>query len=319
MARLRRMTEAGRLPHALMFYGPAGVGKSLAAREIIGAYLCENKNLCGSCPSCRALKAETHGDMHVILPEVSEKGAKSIKIDAIRALQTEIASYPVLSRGRAVLIDDAPAMNEQAMNCLLKTLEEPPGEILFILIAGAKTALLPTVVSRCAAVSFGRLAPEQIGQILTKAGCDAASATKLSLLADGSPGRALALMQSDSLSMAQDAAAFAHSLTAPNLGTIWEKSAELEKTGKEKITEWLRYFVFALRDALVRKITGAGGDTSLLYGGEETGLERLPETTLLNLVKLAEETQHKLRFNVNMRLQTECFMIRAGEMVKGGA
>lgn len=318
LAKLKRMVKAERLPHALLFYGPTGVGKSLAAKEIMAAYLCEHKNFCGECPSCRALAAGTHGDWHEIVPEVSEKGNKSIKIDVIRALQTEIAPYPVLSKGRAVLIDDAPAMNKEAMNSLLKTLEEPPGEMLFILIADSKTALLPTIVSRCAAVSFGALSAAAVEQILLKSGCGAEEAPKLAALADGSPGRALALAGTDALALARDAAAFAQGIAAMSMEAAWEKGAALDKLGKEKVTAWLRYVILTLRDGLIAKLLPPERGGEFMYAPAADGSTAPDAAVSLALIRLAEDMQKRLRYNVALKLQAESFIIRARELAKGG-
>ena len=111
---------------------------------------------CVHCESCRALADDTHPDYYVAEPESSGKAARSIKIEQIRALSAEIGLVPKLSGRRVVLIDDAERMNEAAQNSLLKTLEEPTGDVVFVLVTSARQALLDTIVSRCLLMPFER-------------------------------------------------------------------------------------------------------------------------------------------------------------------
>lgn len=314
MNNLRRLLRENRLPHALLFSGPVGVGKSLAAQSLLRDFLCLNHNSCGACPSCRAFAAGTHGDYHVILPEVSPGGKRTIKIEAIRALQSELAKFPQISEGRAVLIDEAETMNEAAMNCLLKTLEEPAGQTLFILVVGAKSALLPTIISRCTRISFGTLKAEEIEAELVRRGSGGDEAKQLARLSDGSLGRALALATEDTFILEREAGSFLAELPRLDMVAVWDKCERLDKLGKDKLTEWLRYVSFYLRDVLVKKIS-PGEKAGEFFYHETLPAVNLSASALFALLRLAQETQRRLSANVNLRLQLESFMIRARDAV----
>lgn len=140
--------QSGRLPHALLFSGDAGVGKQQLAYSIAAFLLCRNAehHACGQCSGCELLKAGTHPDLLQILPE-SE--GKQIKIEQIRSVQSNIGKTAQQGGYRVVIVQPADGMNANAANALLKNLEEPGENVLFILISSRLSALLPTVKSRC--------------------------------------------------------------------------------------------------------------------------------------------------------------------------
>lgn len=140
-----------RIPHALIIEGEKGTGRHTLARLIASAVVCENETVpCGECKGCHLADAGTHPDITVTSPE---DGKKNITVAQIRSLRNEAYVKPHMANGRAFVIDMADTMNEQAQNALLKVLEEPPGNIVFILIAESKAAFLETVISRCVLLS----------------------------------------------------------------------------------------------------------------------------------------------------------------------
>lgn len=167
------MQQEDRIPHAMLFCGTDGVGKSLVAEALAAAILCHapvNNQACGHCKACQALAAGTHPDFFQIQPESETKAAPAIRIEAVRKLQEEIARIPLLSERRVVIMQEADKMNEAAANCLLKTIEEPSGQIVFILLTSRPSALLDTIISRCMRVEFGILQPEELVAILHQQG-----------------------------------------------------------------------------------------------------------------------------------------------------
>ena len=164
---LRTMLREGRLPHALLFTGPDGIGKRMVGRVLAAAILCDAEDgPCGHCESCRAMQLGSHPDYLEVVPEQNGKSAAQIRIEAIRSMQTQVSRYPVLAKRRTVLIDDADRMNEAAQNSLLKTLEEPEGPVTFILVTSTRSALLDTILSRCMPVAFGMLSPQEMRSVL---------------------------------------------------------------------------------------------------------------------------------------------------------
>lgn len=187
---LQRMHASGRIPHALLFHGPEGVGKEAVAIEFARVLNCERGEweACGTCPSCRAMVKLQSPHLHLVfaLPsrddeksavdklsadeidemnaQIAEKAenpyhritmpkASGIKISSIRDIRRE-ASFRSGKGRTVVLICEADRMNTQAANALLKTLEEPSGDLLLILATAHKDALLPTILSRCQQLRF---------------------------------------------------------------------------------------------------------------------------------------------------------------------
>jgi DNA polymerase-3 subunit delta' len=202
IAWLRRAYLSDRLPHGLIFAGPTGVGKATAAAALAKLFLCERPERdepCDQCESCRAFDARAHPDYHVITRELiryHDKTGKSKGIDlSIHVIRPELiepaSRKAVMGRGKVFIVEQAETMNPQAQNALLKTLEEPAGRTLIMLLTDPLGALLPTVRSRCQAVRFVALDPERVRSELKRRGIDPAAADDAAALARGSLGVAL--------------------------------------------------------------------------------------------------------------------------------
>ena len=157
------------LPHALLLQGPRGIGKALLAERFAQSLLCEapapDGQACGSCNACGWFGAGNHPDFRRISPLIDEEGSgksersrREIKIDQIRALGDFVGIGAHRAGRKLVLIDPADAMNMPAANALLKTLEEPTGDTVFLLVCGNAGALPATVRSRC--VPFKLFTPD---------------------------------------------------------------------------------------------------------------------------------------------------------------
>jgi DNA polymerase-3 subunit delta' len=187
----RRAIRRGRLAHAYLFVGPAGVGKHRFAVELAKALLCEGSGelaACDRCPSCLLLDAGTHPDFyHARRPA----DAHEFPIELMRELCQSFALRSARGRGKVVVIDDADDLNEESANCFLKTLEEPPPGSVLILVGSSPDRQLPTVVSRCQLVRFAPLPCCVVEELLQEQEVgDAALRARLARLSEGSPGRA---------------------------------------------------------------------------------------------------------------------------------
>ena len=194
---LRGLLASRRLPHALLFVGPSGIGKRTFARTFAKALLCDRNpgdtlDACGSCAGCLQVEAKTHPDLlEVQRPEDRQE----LPIRLIRQLRDEFGLKPARGRRRIAIVDDAEDFNDEAANALLKTLEEPPPGSVLILIATSAETVLPTLVSRCHVIRFSPLPVEPLAEVLTERGLapDAESARRLASLAEGSVARAIDL------------------------------------------------------------------------------------------------------------------------------
>ena len=150
----------GRLPGASLFTGPEGVGKKTLALSLSALANCKEGSedeLCGTCSSCVKEAAGHHPDIRLFQPHKN-----LIKIDTMRELNREVQFRPFEGRLRCFIIDQAETLNEEAANCILKTLEEPPDTSRIILISSFPQRLLPTIRSRCQAFPFHPLGREEI-------------------------------------------------------------------------------------------------------------------------------------------------------------
>lgn len=159
---MQQRRAAGRLPHALLLAGPVGLGKGCFARRLAQAVLCPQPDpagdACGQCRSCRLWQAGSHPDYRLIQPE---EDGKAIKVEQIRLLNTFLSQTAHYGGYKIVLLEPAEQLNSHAANSLLKTLEEPPGAGLWLLVSAQPTRLPATVRSRCQRLRFAPAAPEQ--------------------------------------------------------------------------------------------------------------------------------------------------------------
>lgn len=156
-----RRQQQDRLPHAFLLCGPPGMGKAWFARRLAAILLCEKsfqlpeaerlESACGHCQSCHLLTAETHPDLLLVQPTA---GGQLISVEQIRELIKFCSLTSYYGRYQIVIINPAEAMNRNAANSLLKLLEEPPPNTLFMLISHQPMALLATIRSRCQRLDF---------------------------------------------------------------------------------------------------------------------------------------------------------------------
>ena len=189
---LQQRRAAGRLPHALLLMGPAGLGKGLFARRLARVLLCEAPNAegdaCGQCRSCRLFLAGSHPDYSVVQPV---EDSRIIKVDQVRDLCTFLGYTAQYGGYKIALLEPADRLNVNAANSLLKTLEEPPGAGLLLLVTAQPARLPATVRSRCQRLDFAPPPPTVAGSWLAaRAGPDLDSATLLDV-AGGAPLTAL--------------------------------------------------------------------------------------------------------------------------------
>ena len=148
LERLSSLEQQEKLPHAILLTGARGLGKTQLAASFATGLLCEARGVepCGSCASCQLAGGGAHGDFRWIAPE---EGKRAIGVDAIRSAVTFMQQTSGYGSHKVLVIEPAEAMTAAAANALLKTLEEPPGKALLILVSHRSGELPATVRSRC--------------------------------------------------------------------------------------------------------------------------------------------------------------------------
>lgn len=212
--------RAGRLPHAILVCGPAGTGKRRFARELAKGILCQQAEglACDQCVSCHKVEALLHPDLHVLVPLPPNRRGKSatrgpeemrnavvgylhqgetpfhstanIAREQLRTLQREMAYAPVESPRRVGLIYEAECMHPAGANSLLKVLEEPSRNAIFILVSSAPERMLSTVLSRCQRLPLQRLGRDVLLAHLSDSGLEPERIELAVRLAGGSLQRA---------------------------------------------------------------------------------------------------------------------------------
>ena len=195
---LRRESE-DRLPHALLFSGVAGIGKSHLVRAFAARLLCSQPgetSACGSCKSCGLVEAGSHPDLLELSPE---EGSRVIKIDQVRELIDFANRTPAIAGRKLVTLGPAETMNINAANALLKVLEEPSASTQLLLYCHQPSGLPATVRSRCQAMALPAPAQQACLAWLAPVCGDEALAGELLEATEGRPLAALELYQQDGL------------------------------------------------------------------------------------------------------------------------
>jgi DNA polymerase-3 subunit delta' len=199
---LKGVMAKGKIPHAYLFAGIPGVGKTTTALALTRAINCHkpmNAEGCGRCRSCRQIMSGNFPDLVSIEP-----AGQNIKIEQIRDLNRALSFKPVSGRYRVSLVHQAETMTAEAANSFLKTLEEPPQNNILILHVTEPLALLPTIVSRCQKVLFRPLPVKAIEQwLMDKKNMEKELASVLAKICEGSLGRAVHMCDSDFLEKRQ--------------------------------------------------------------------------------------------------------------------
>jgi DNA polymerase-3 subunit delta' len=205
IAAFRAGMDSGRLHHAWLLAGPKGVGKALFAdkaslRVLAGAagpLDTPGLEVPGGHPTAHLIAAGSHPDLMRLERQMREGGtdlARSINVDQVRSLQRLFATTPSMSPWRAVVIDAIDDLEPGGANALLKNLEEPPANTVFLLVSHAPERLLPTIRSRCRLLRFSPLGDDVMTSALAAALPDAepGEIADLVRIGEGAPGRAIA-------------------------------------------------------------------------------------------------------------------------------
>ncbi len=312
---LRHMESSRRMPHAVLFAGPKGIGKNLVANVTAAALLCSDpeERPCGRCHSCQQISYGSHPDFLLIAPD-----GVNIKIEQIRMLQQELSMASFSGKRRICIIDGADLMTTQAANSLLKVLEDPPGEVVFLLLAANKQMLLTTILSRCLLIAFQPLADDLLAQDLMAKGHLPQIAEVAARLSGGRMGIALGLVEPEGLALRNQALEIIQNVMDCKLETVWHSAGILEKMERNDILEFIKYVTYILRDILLL-VTGQG--KQLLFNIDITeelceAADIWNESRLVTAIKAVESARRALLANANTRLTSEALLIRIYDLAR---
>ncbi len=242
------------MTHAWLFTGPPGSGRSVAARAFAAALQCP-QNGCGACTSCHTVMAGTHSDVREIVPE-----GLSISVKAMRTLVQQAARKPAMGRFQIMVITDADRLTENAANALLKFVEEPPAQTIFLLCAPSDHPedVRVTIRSRCRAIALRIPSPEAIADVLVRRdGIEPEQARWAASVAGGHVGRARRLARDEEARKHRDAV-LGLPMRIRGLGDAFAFAADLVREAKAEATELAEGRDVAEREELAVAM-GAGG------------------------------------------------------------
>jgi DNA polymerase-3 subunit delta' len=315
----------------MLFVGPKGVGKATVARALARALHCPVApgRGCGACPTCHRIDTDRHAGLEWIVPEAP--GGK-IKVEAARELATRLLLAPFEGDAHVVVFDPAEALTDQAFNAMLKTLEEPRPGVYFVLVASALDGLLPTILSRCATVRFGRLQDDDVAAALDAALAQRTDTAEIPAarrllairLADGSPGAACDLALDPTLdathALLREAAAAAtrgpaaiFAGEASPLSVAWATATAGPPTGKparerQAVMRTAELWLLDLR----KRLRGRDGIPEIAaLAGDRQQWTRATDTLL--------ELQTRLERNANARLAFEAALLELWSDDRAGA
>ena len=203
---LQHSLEKGNLAHAYLLIGPAHVGKMTLALNLAQALNCEaTQPPCGECASCQKIALGKHADVQIIGLTSNGNSAEAkpraeISIDRIRQMQHSASLPPFEGRYKVFIVDGAEQLSREAANCLLKSLEEPIGKVIFILLTTNERLLPPTVTSRCQRLELPPLAITEAATALNSGwGIEPQKAELLARLSHGCLGWAISAASDDGL------------------------------------------------------------------------------------------------------------------------
>ncbi|HWI50644.1 MAG TPA: DNA polymerase III subunit delta' [Symbiobacteriaceae bacterium] len=319
---LRQAVAGGKVAHAYLFVGPAGVGKRTVAMELAKTLNCQaplpEGGACDCCASCRKINAVpvSHPDVRVIAPE-----GRMIKTGQIGELQQEMYARPNEGRMRVAIIDGADAMNDVSANRLLKLLEEPPAYAVLILLTHNLSGILPTLISRSQVVNFPPLSPEDVAATLRERfGLEAGQARLYAALSGGSIGRAVALSQDAEVAARRDQSCeVLQKLSSMDDLALIGQAEALDKA-KEHLDDWLDLATAWLRDALILSQTGS---VQLVINADRVGAvndlaDSFGSAIILEMLSAIAEVRGNLQRNANSRLALDVLMLRLGEYSRKG-
>ena len=331
-AALKNELKTGRLSHAYLFTGCRGTGKTTCAKILAKAVNCQSPvdgDPCNECAICRGI------DEGTILDVTEIDAASNNGVDSIRDLRDEVAFTPVSGTYRVYIIDEVHMLSAGAFNALLKTLEEPPAHVIFILATTEVHKLPATILSRCQRFDFGRIRPEEIAaRIAYVANQEGLTVTEdaamlLARLADGALRDGLSLLDQcasvaqhidmntvtavtgmagqDTLAQLTDCVA---AQDAPAALALVDRLYRSAKDMERLCAEWVSY----LRNLMVLGSVSEVGELIVATPDELNAMrnqaKKLGLASVLHMMEVLQSTLDRLKGGVSRRVEMEMAVLR---------
>lgn len=233
----------GRLPHTILLEGEDGCGKTTFAKMIAAAVLCQQERAnrpCGACRNCRLILSDTHPDVEIVS---SDNKANAFHIDQIREIRSTAYIRPNDGKYKVYILRNIHNMTEQAQNALLKIIEEPPAQVVFIMTCNNRARILQTILSRAAVIPISVCTSQECAkalETLADASVTAEQREEAAHLSQGNIGKALELLRDEK--KLQLACSARHAAEIICAGQEFELLCCLQEyTGNKKREEFLQY------------------------------------------------------------------------------
>ena len=307
---LQGALKENRLSHALLFSGPPGSGKSTMAFLLAQAINCANRDAapCEECRPCSKVAAGTHQDVVRVEPE-----KKSLKIDQLREVKKRFAYHTYETGSRVCILEDADKLTDAAAASLLKIMEEPSANLVFILTSSYPSQLPNTILSRCQRYVMQRLKDEQMTILLRQAKPEATS-EEIAMavnLGEGIPGRARDVLLNEEWEERRQTVYAAGekmiSTLVPEKDLLEEGQNWAQRTDLPDLLELLSVY---FKDGLMWKI--CGDPMAMVDQGQKDFWQarQLTELELQKCLEIVNNSRRKLLSNINSTLALETLFLQ---------
>jgi DNA polymerase III subunit delta' len=325
LERFRLAHARGRLAGTFLFVGDAGVGKRTFALKLAQALLCQNSEMaerldaCGTCASCTQVIAGAHPDIDYVSKPADKS---SLPIELLigdrehrmrEGLVARLSLKPFYGGRKLAIIDDADYLQQEAANCLLKTLEEPPPNAVLFLLGTNEQRQLPTIRSRARIVRFERLTSEQVAELLVRNG-DAPSPEEAKVAASLGAGNLESAKAMLDEAVREFREQFLMEIFKPSLDVpVWAKQviAFVDDAGKEGVfkRERLRLVVSMAEQAYTAVLRQSAEDDELRgLIRKSSVLSNLDAESVTDLLERCLDARVQIDANANQATLVECFL-----------